>query len=461
MPPHPAPPPTAEVPNRAPGPKGTFLLGSLPQMRRGGFTFMRELQQRYGDVVRFRIGPIEVHLVSSVSGIKHVLQDNYRNYVKSRAFEKVKALVGEGLLTSEGDFWLRQRRLAQPAFHKQRIEGFARTMTDETTRMLASWEVNAEKGEPFDVSREMTALTLTIVTRTLFSSGLSQQEIDTVARVLPPLLAATVARTNMPLDFLERLPTPGNRRFAQYRAELDRIVYRVIEARRASGETPGDLLGMLMEARDEESGEHMSDTQLRDEAITLFLAGHETTANLLSWAWMLLSQHPEVRARLEEEVDRVLQGRVPTAVDARALDYTNRVIQETQRHYPSVWATGRRALADDVIDAYRMPAGKNVILNFYNLHHHPAYWDEPMHFDPDRFLPERSEGRPKHAFVPFGAGPRMCIGNTFALMEAALVLATVAQRYRLELASTYPIAIEASATFRPKHGVWMTAQRRH
>jgi cytochrome P450 len=445
---------TAARPTSAiPGPSGSPLLGVLPQLRRDVLGTFERLWREHGDVVAFRVGRMAVYQVSSASGIKYVLQDNHGNYRKSRAFEKLADMLGTGLFTSEGDAWLRQRRLMQPAFHRQRIEAFATTMTDEAAAMLERWQVHADAGTAFDLAREVTGLTLTIVTRTLFGTGIEDRDVQVVAEVLPPVLETLVRRTNDPTDVLEKLPTPANRRYRAGRRALDEIVRRIIRERRAEGGGGDDLLGMLMAARDEETGDAMSDAQLRDEVLTLFLAGHETTANLLAWAWVLLGRHAEARERVEHEVDSVLAGRTPTAADVRSLPYLGRVVQETLRLYPPAWATGRRPLRDDVVDGYAIPANRNVILNFYNLHRNPRYWTEPERFDADRFLPERSDGRPRSAHLPFGAGPRQCIGNSFALMEASLVLAAACARFRVELVPDHPIVPEATLTLRPKHGV--------
>ncbi len=443
-----------------PGPRGNLLWGSLGEARYHPLTFYPEARSRYGDVVRFRsIGRFHWILLAHPADIEHVLRVNHQNYVKGLFSHVLKLLLGEGLLTSEGSFWLRQRRLAQPAFHRKRLAALGTITTRAAEAMLRSWELYARKAQPFDVNGEMMPLTLRIVGEALFSADVSG-DADTVREALTVALEHVDYRSYSLFALPERVPTPRNRRFIRARRLLDEVVLKLIEERRRSGEDAGDLLSMLLLARDEETGESMSDAQLRDEVMTILLAGHETTANALSWAWYLLAQNPEAEQKLHAELADVLGGRTPSLDDLPRLPYTRMVIDETLRLYPPAWGIARQPIADDEIRGYRLPAGVPVFLSQYVTHRHPDFWEQPDLFDPDRWRPERSAGRPSFAYFPFGGGPRLCIGNNFALMEAQLVLATVAQRFRLRVARNFPVALRPLVTLRPLNGIWMTLEQR-
>jgi cytochrome P450 len=441
-----------------PGPRGNLFLGSIRGYQRNPLRLFTEATRHYGPIVRFRFGTREVYFMSHPDYVKHVLQEHNRNYHKSLAYDKTRPMLGYGLLTSEDEFWRRQRRLVQPAFHRKYIGSFATTMTDATDAMLERWEPYAQTGQPFDVAKEMMRLTLTIVGKTLFSTDVSG-EADRVGQALTIALEHTSKRMQALFDLGEKLPTPENRRFNEAIRTLDEVVYGMIEERRRTGAAYNDLLSLLLHAQDEDTGERMSDKQLRDEAMTIFLAGHETTANALSWTWYLLSKHPDVARTLRAEVNQVLGGRVPTLEDLPKLRYTKMVIDESLRLFPPAWGVGRTALGDDEIDGYRIPGGAIVALSAYVTHRLPEFWDNPEGFDPERWTPERNEKRPRFAYFPFGGGPRLCIGNNFALMEAQLIVATIAQRYRIDLVPGHPIVPEPMVTLRPKHGVLMTLHR--
>jgi cytochrome P450 len=441
----------------APGPAGLPLFGNLFDFGGGDrLTSMVRLRQQYGDIVRLRIMGRTLHIVSHPDDIKYVLQDNNRNYVKGRALGKAKVFLGEGLLTSEGELWRRQRRLAQPAFHRQHIERFAATMTDATADLLQRWEPLAKAGQPINVADQMMRLTLDIVSRTLFSTGLTAAEIDSVAAAMPFILRETDRRIRAPLEIREHLPLPSNRRFQTNLRTLDAIVYRIIADRRRLGGDRDDLLGLLMAARDEETGAAMDDKQLRDEAMTIFLAGHETTANNLAWTWTLLSQHPDGRRRLQAELDQVLRGRTPDAADMPRLIYTRMVLDESLRLYPPAWAIARQTTMPDQVGGYDIPANSGIIMSSYVVHRHPAFWCNAEAFDPERFAPERIKTQHRYAYFPFGGGPRLCIGNSFALMESTLILAMISQRYDLNLWEGHPVVPETAFTLRPLQGVMVT-----
>jgi cytochrome P450 len=430
----------------------------MRDFQRDKLGFIRGLT-RYGDVARYRTAHLTWYQVNHPGGVRRVLQENNRNYGKGAlTLGFFKPVVGEGLLTSEGGLWLRQRRLMQPVFHKRSVAAFGDLMTDETLAMLERWRPSLETGTPLDVPAEMARLTLDIVTGALFHAHVGV-EPEAVGRAINTLVEDLGYRFEVPFYPPHRVPTPRNRRFRAALRTVDRAVYSIISERRRGGGDGEDLLALLMGARDEETGEAMGDEQLRDEVITLFLAGHETTANALSWAFYLLATHPGEEGRLRDELDEVLGGggrRVPTLDDVPRLAYTRMVLDETLRLYPPAWITNRQAIADDEILGHRIPAGAFVALSPYVLHRHPDYWERPDEFDPERFTPERSAGRPRFAYFPFG-GPRQCIGQGMALVEAQLVLATVLGRCRLCPVSDRTVEAEALATLRPR-GLRMIAE---
>jgi len=411
----------------------------------------------FGDVVCTRAVPFRSLFLVHPDHIKHVLQDNARNYVKGIVIAKLKVLIGEGLFTSEGDFWRRQRKLAQPAFHRQRLGGFVATMVDATRTMLDRWAVRARSGTVFDVASEMSRLTLGIVGRTLFSRNLDD-EADEVGHTLAETLALVNDRTMRFLPSPLWWPTRENRRLRRTIGVLDRVVYDIIEARRRTGEPHEDLLDMLLRARDEETGEGMTDRQLRDEVMTFVLAGHETTAVALSWTWYLLDRHPAVAERLRAEVTGALGDRTPTIDDLPRLQYARMVVEEAMRLYPPVWGFFRQALGPDTVGEHTVPKGALVLISPYLTHRHPRFWDDPERFDPERFIPERVRERPRFAYLPFSGGPRLCIGNEFALMEAQLAVAMTVQRYTLRLVPGARVEPESRVTLRPRGGLPMTVE---
>jgi cytochrome P450 len=438
----------------AEGPRGLPLIGSAREAIKDPLGLLLRAWRDHGDVTKLRLGPFRYFLVNDADGVHHVLVENYRNYKKSRNYGGLKLLLGEGLITSEGDHWRRQRKLTQPAFHKARLAGFAERMVAATRRMLDRWEGEIGRG-PFDVHAEMMRLTFGIVGLTLFSVDLDA-EADGVGRAMAVALKCADDHAGSLVHFPLFVPTPHNQRFRRAIAEFDRLVYRIIAERRASKAPPDDLLSMLMSARDEETRETMTDRQLRDEIITLVLAGHETTANALTWTFHLLSKHPDVERRLAREVVGALGDRAPVLDDLPSLAFTRAVVEEAMRLYPPVWVFEREAIEDDIISGYHVPAGSIVSVCPYVLHRHPAHWENPEGFDPDRFSPARSAGRHRYAYLPFGAGPRQCIGNAFALLEAQIILAMVVQGQRLELVSSHAVKLDPLITLRPARGVLVT-----
>ena len=394
------------------------------------------------------MGPFRLVLVNRAEDVRHVLVQNRENYRKSPSYQILKSVLGNGLVTSEGEFWRRQRKLAQPAFHHQSLAGFAETMARLTGELAESW---SSAPEVRDIHDEMMRVTLRIVGHTLMSTELGEDASDISDALREVLRFANELEAFLFLP--DWLPTPGKRRAARAVAVLDTIVYRLIEQRRVSGEPGRDLLGMLMAATD--GDESMTDLQLRDEVMTLILAGHETTANALAWTLLLLARHPEVVERLRAEVDTVLGGRLPALADVGALAYTEQVIKESMRIYPPVWMIERQAIADDALGEYRIPAETLVGISPWTLHRDPAVYPEPERFDPDRFAPEAAAGRNRYSYLPFGGGQRTCIGNAFAMMEAKIILATLIDRFDFQLFSKRKVELDPSITLRPKHGIRM------
>ena len=449
----------------APGPKPSLLDAFSYRPGRDPLAFFTNLARTYGDVVAYRLGGERLLFVNQPQYIKDVLITHNRNFTKGRALQRTKRLLGEGLLTSEGATHLRQRRLMQPAFHRDRIAAYADRMRD-------GWR----DGATLDVAQEMNRLTLSIVGKTLFDADVESQAAE-VGEALSGVMA-TFWMTMLPFsDLLEHLPVPKLRRGRAARAQLDKIIYGMIAERRRSQRDHGDLLSMLLSAQDEEAegaappslgnagssfgvAGAMSDVQVRDEAMTIFLAGHETTANALTWTWYLLSTAPDVEAKLHAEVDRVLQGRRPGVADIASLPFIERVVTESMRLYPPAWLIGRRAIADYELGGYVVPARTILVMSPFVTQRDARFYTDPECFDPDRWTPEFRATLPKCAYFPFGGGPRQCIGESFAWMELILLVATIAQRWRLQLVPGHLVVPEPVVTLRTKHGVRMTVHQR-
>jgi cytochrome P450 len=424
--------------------------------RRGPLPFFQNLAAQYGDISYFRLGPQEAFFLNHPDHIKDVLVTNHQSFHKGLALQRAKRLLGEGLLTSEEEFHRRQRRLAQPAFHRARIASYAGVMTDYALETRARWN----DGDTLDLSEEMMRLTLGIVGKTLFDADVvsDAREVGEAMTVVMDLFNTITIPF---FELIQKLPLPQLRRFDAAKARLDAIIYRLIEERRRSSEDRGDLLSMLLLAQDTEGdGGTMTDQQLRDEVMTIFLAGHETTANALTWTWYLLSQNPDVEQKLHEEIDRVLAGCVPAYEDVAELKFTEMVLAESMRLYPPAWATGRLAIVETEIAGYTVPPKALVLMSQFVMHRDPRYFPEPLRFDPERWTPAARESRPQFSYFPFGGGPRRCIGEGFAWMEGVLLLATLAQRWRLRLVPNHPVALKPVITLRPKHGMRMVISRR-
>jgi cytochrome P450 len=365
----------------------------------------------------------------------------------SPLYDRLRDSLGNGLLTSEDSFWLHQRRLAQPAFHRQRLQAMADVMVACTSQMLERWDQSTSPADPRDVGAEMMALTQSIIVRTMFSTDLGAA--GAVLDRTWPIINRRIGETFWSTKLETSLPLPANRRFWRALRELDTVVYQIIAERRQTRRDESDLLSMFLAARDDETGAGMTDRQLRDEVVTMLLAGHETTSLLLSWTYYLLSQHPGARRSIEDEVDREIGNGRPTFAHIDRLTFTRRVLEESLRLYPPAWGFSRRALGDDELGGYRIPKGSLVFLIPFVVHRRPKLWPDPDRFDPGRFAPEHESTRPRFAYIPFGGGPRGCIGNQFAMLEAQLIVATIAQRYRIELVPDQHIRPEPLITLRP------------
>jgi cytochrome P450 len=432
--------------------RGHPIFGALLALRDDRLDTLLELGTRY-DIARFRLLHQPAVLLSHPAAIQRVLVDNAKSYTKHTfGYRRMRAVLGNGLVTSEGDFWLRQRRIAQPAFHKPRIEAFAELMTRAASDMVARWPAEGELG----LDREMMRVTLRVVGEALLSRDVTA-EADGVGDALPVVLHHVMKRITSPWSFPESWPTPQNRRFRRALSTLDAVVAGMLDDRRAAAQrgeaARGDLLDMLLASEDSETGERMNDAQLRDEVMTMFLAGHETTAMALTWTVHLLTQHPDVQEAVAREVDEVLGGRAPTLADFGRLELTGRVIDESMRLYPPVWMVARNAEADDEILGHRIRPGDYVFMSTWVTHRRPDLWPDPERFDPDRFLPERAAGRHKFAFFPFIGGKRKCIGDHFALLEARLILAVMVQRARFSAVGDTPPVPDPLVTLRPRDGL--------
>ena len=441
-----------------PGPPPNLLRSLFGAMQQNPLDYFTAMAQKYGDVSGMRIGKFRSLFINHPDLIEDVLVNNARKYHKGRILQANKYLFGEGLLTSEGDFWLRQRRLSQPAFHRARVSAYAATMAEYAEQMAATWR----SGEERDIHEEMMQLALRIVGKTLFDAEVTRDAKE-VGETLDLLLhlAANFGRTILvPLW----LPTPRNIRAKLGIKRLEKVIYRIIAERRASGPDgmgidTGDLLSILLQAQDED-GTHMNDRQLRDETITLFLAGHETTANTLSWTWMLLAQNPAVEKKFHDELDGVLGGRAPTVDDLPKLAYLNHVLTESLRLYPTAWGMARLAAEEHEIAGYPVHVGYGVAFAQWVVHRDARWFDAPLEFRPERWENGLAKQLPRFAYFPFGGGPRQCIGNTFALMEASVVLATIGRKYRFALVPGHKVTPLASITLRPRDGIRVRLEER-
>jgi cytochrome P450 len=458
----PTPQTSSPATRQAPGPRGHFLLGSIIEFKRDILQAMARGQREYGDPVRYRLGPVIVHGVSHPDLAEEVFMDGKNIYGKLGPDNPLRLVLGDGLLTSSDyESWFRHRKMMQPIFHRQRLAILFDKMVACSQEMLARWATTYQPGDRLDVHHEMMRVTLDIVSQTMFSANV-MNDLDKIG---PEAVNVTIdyafQRLQNPFSPPTSWPTPRNRRFKRVMRELDRLLYSIIDERRTGRQPHNDLLDMLLSAQDEDTGEVMNDKELRDEVITILAAGHETTAITLTWTWYLLSQHPEIERRLQEEVDGVLGGRTPTLADLPSLSYTLQVFEESMRLYPSAPIIPRLTSQATTLGGYDLPANSRVLVNLFNLHRHPDFWPDPERFDPDRFAPEQRKTQHRFAYLPFGAGPHLCIGKSFALMEAHLLLILIAQRYGLRHVPGHRVMNHATITLRPRYGMLMTIHPRN
>ncbi len=437
-----------------PGPIGLPLFGVLPQFRKNPAAYLLKMSREFGDISSFRLGLQKIFFINRPDLIEEVLVTSSGNFRKSRMLQRAKVLLGDGLLTSEGPAHLRQRKMMQPAFYRERLAGYAELISACGERAAGRWK----EGQTLDISQEMMRVTLAAVGLTLFSKDVEEDAGD-VGKALTDVIA-TFDLMLMPFSsLLQRLPFGPMNRASEAQKLLDGTIYRIIRERRAEGTRDrGDLLStMLAAAEDGQAG--MTDQQVRDEAMTLLLAGHETTATALTWTWYLISRNPEVEAKVRKEWRDVLGGRLPSFEDLPKLEYTERVLAESMRLYPPAWAIGRQTINQFRLFSFVMPAGSICLMSPYAMHRNKRFWTDPAMFDPERFTPEAKAARPKFAYFPFGGGPRVCIGERFAWMEGVLLLAAIGQQWRFTLAPGHVVDIHPQITLRPRNGMKMIAER--
>ena len=444
------------------GPKGYPLIGSLSKLASPNrLEWLQSITDTYGDVVAFNLVKKQFYLVNHPDLVKDILTRHSANYTKrTLSFKIVKAVLGESTFTSMGDEWRRKRLTVQPSFHKTKIINLASIMTDCIEEMLSQWDILCDEGQTVELTDAMMEITLKVVVKTLFSSALSDADIQSIADAFTPLLEATNRRITIPIQFLNSLPLTSNKKYQGYIKTLDDLIYKIIKERSASADKPMDLLQMLMDATDEDTGLPLTAQELRNEAMTMLIAGHETTANALCWLWTILSDQSEIRTNIEREVDEVLGDRRPVASDFANLPYCLKAFKETMRLYPPVPMLPRHVEKDAILGNYHIKGGTDVLFSPYLLHRHPDFWDQPEVFDPNRFDEVAQRDRHTFAYVPFGGGPRMCLGNNFALMEAVFIVAMTTQRFRLNLTSDAKIEPLTGLTMKPKYGVPVVLQRR-
>jgi cytochrome P450 len=439
---------------RPPGPKPHFLIGNVPLASRDPLNVLTRWAREYGDVFYYRAGWIHVYFFNRPDLIEFILVRNSSNLLKDRVVQNSRWLFGNGLLTSEGEEWKRQRRLTQPAFYRERIASYATLMTGYTEEMLSSWQ----DGATVDVHQQMMNLTLRIVVRALF--GVEAEETANISEALNMMMRHTAGLRLLLPPWARHLPLPGMGNVRRAVAKLNDAVAEIISVRRArSDPNTQDLLSILISARDED-GSAMSANEVRDQVLTFLVAGHETTALALSWTWYLLSQNSDVENKLHQELDNVLGGKLPGLNDLPLLIYTDRVIKESMRLYPPAWSLAREVAKEFEVEGYRIPPGSNVVMSQWILQHDPRLFVDPTRFDPDRWGTAPCQKLPRFAYFPFGGGPRQCIGAGFAMTEAVLILATIATRFKLRQADAPPVIPVPSFTLRPKYGIRMSLRRR-
>lgn len=436
-------------------------LTGIKHLKADPLNFYMGNRAEYGDYVRVTSLPgFDFYTLTYPTAIEHVLQTHQKNFRKPDVFLKPSILLfGNGIFTSEGDFWMKQRRLSQPAFHRNHIGAMADVIVRCVEKMLGAWDAMPD-GSQIDLQHEMVYLTLSVAGQTLFSTELSDQATDVGLAVREAFEVLNHKMNSYPFVFPLWVPTGENKRFKHAKGILDSLITKIISDRRKTPQPRHDFLSMLMDARDEDSGQGMSDEQLKDEVLTLLIAGHDTVAASLAWTWIMLAKNPHVRAQLHDELKSVLGGRKPELRDCENLTYTRMVFDETLRLYPPAWGQPRQSIDEDIVDGHYLPKNAFISLNQYTTHRHPEFWQSPEEFNPERFTPEGIKSRPRFAYFPFGGGARVCIGQNLALLEAQLAIATIAQRYQLEIPSNQSIVPDPTFTLIPKGKVTAVLKRR-
>jgi cytochrome P450 len=437
-----------------PGPAATPLIGNLLAVRRDPLGFLASCARTYGDVARYRVLRFPVYLFSHPDAIENILVTQPQNFQKGRLAQASRSLFGNGLLLSEGAYWRRQRRLMQPALTSTRVSGYAPRVVEQTRRMLESWQA----GDVLEIHAEMVTLTMQIIAQALFGAQM-EADVSKAGAALKAFLQSFRAQVDTGMTLPERLPTPANLRLRRAIRDLDGIIYQMIQGRRLNPEAQDDLLARLLSARDQD-GRPMTEVQLRDEVLTLFIGGHETTATALAWTFYLLASHPQAEACLVAELNQVLGSRSPTEDDLPRLPYAEKIVKEALRLYPPAWALSRLALQDCEIAGYKVPAGASVVMSQWVVQRDPRFFPRPEEFLPERWTNEFEQRLPRFAYFPFGGGPRVCIGTSFAMQEAVLVLAGVFQQFHLGLSSGQKVEPWATLVLRPKNGILLQVERR-
>ncbi len=435
------------------------LLGNLLQLRSERIHFFIRQQKEVGSIYRVKVPTRSVMVLTDPEWIKYVLVDNNKNYTKSFAYDSIRIFLGNGLLTSEGEYWKRQRRLAQPAFHKEKLALMFRNMVEQTQSTIDTLEQYADTDQPVNLAKALYKLTLNIVNNTLFYNEVDNTT-DKIYHLVSEASELITKRIDSPFQWPDWVPTRRQLHQRNILSEMDETFFSIIDRRRKSKEQYEDLLSMLMEARDEETGEGMNNRQLRDEILTIFVAGHETTQIALAWTFYLLSQHPDKLAILMQEIDTELKGEIPTPQTIRGLHYLKQVIDESMRCFPPAWIMGRRTIEADVINGYEIPPQTNIVMPIYVVHHNEDIWDHPFDFVPERFAMDHLKEKHKYAYFPFGGGPRLCIGNNFAIQEMQVALAMILQKFKIEVDPDFKPELEPLVTLRQKNPMYAKLWKR-
>ena len=442
-----------------PMPKGLGALKTLIAFRNNPLQTLYELKRKYGEIAGIYVGNRPLYFLFHPDHIKHVFIDHHYYYNKQNLlWKKLSPFLGEGLLTSEGDFWKKQRKLLQPIFHRDHISQLAKPMVETADLLTTQWQ-NHPSEQAIDIWQEMMRLTLQILGKTLLHVDFSEQAAN-IRQCIDIIVSHVYWQSKRVILLPSYLPTPRNRRFLGALKAFDGLIYQMIAARRTLAQQPFDILGLLFGIEDESTHDKMSDKQMRDELMTFIFAGHETTANALAWTFYLIAQHPETQQKIHDELTKVLARQSPSLQNLAQLTYLDAVLKESMRLYPPVWFLGRQTVQEDSIDGYRIPAGMTIMPSFYFTHRHEDFWERPDSFEPERFIQKQGSEKHPYAYVPFGLGPRQCIGNRFATMEMQLVLATLLQKFKIHLAPGYKVSIDAALTLRPKNGIKLLLEKK-